>query len=173
MITLVLGGARSGKSVFAESLASRADAPVTYVATMIPAGDPDLEERIAAHRRRRDPTWQTVDAGEDLPRLIAVLEGVVVVDSLGPWVAAAGTADGRCKVEADEGELCAALLRRSGDTILVSDEVGMAVHPSTEVGRRFQDALGSVNHAVSAVADRVYLVVAGRPLELPPTPERP
>jgi nicotinate-nucleotide--dimethylbenzimidazole phosphoribosyltransferase len=139
---------------------------------MIPAGDPDLEARIAAHRRRRDPTWETVDAGDDLPQLLAALRGTVLVDSLGPWVAAAG-AGGRSGVGADDRGLCAALLERPGDTIVVSDEVGMAVHPSTEEGRRFQDALGSANHAVSAVADRVYLVVAGRPLELPPVRELP
>jgi adenosyl cobinamide kinase/adenosyl cobinamide phosphate guanylyltransferase len=171
---LVLGGTRSGKSAFAELLASRHDAPVTYVATMVPAGDPDLEARVAAHRQRRDPAWETVDAGADLPRLLAARRGTVLVDSLGPWVAAAGAgAGGRGGGRGDEGELCTALLGRPGDTVVVSDEVGLSVHPSTEEGRRFQDALGSVNHAVSAVADRVYLVVAGRPLELPPVGELP
>ena len=164
MITLVLGGTRSGKSAVAEDLAARRGPPVTYVATMVPAGDADLEARVAAHRRRRDPAWTTVDAGDDLPGLLATLSGTVLVDSLGPWVARALTQpDGG----ADGQSLCAALRRRSGDTVVVSDEVGMAVHPSTEDGRRFQDALGAVNHAVSAAADRVYLVVAGRPLALP------
>ncbi len=163
MITLVLGGTRSGKSAVAEDLAARHDPPVTYVATMIPSGDPDLEARIAAHRGRRDPSWETVNAGDDLPGLLSTLPGTVLVDSLGPWVAI-----GAAGARADGGALCAALRGRSGDTVVVSDEVGMAVHPPTEEGRRFQDALGSVNHAVSAVADRVYLVVAGRPLELPP-----
>jgi nicotinate-nucleotide--dimethylbenzimidazole phosphoribosyltransferase len=164
MITLVLGGTRSGKSAFAEHLAAHHEASVTYVATMIPAGDPDLEARVAAHRLRRDPAWKTVDAGDDLPGLLAERGGTVLVDSLGPWVAA-GRGGG---AGVDDAKLCAALLGRSGDTVLVSDEVGMAVHPSTEEGRRFQDALGSVNYAVSAVADRVYLVVAGRALALPP-----
>jgi adenosylcobinamide kinase/adenosylcobinamide-phosphate guanylyltransferase len=160
VITLVLGGTRSGKSGVAEELAARHGAPVTYVATMVPAGDADLEARVAAHRRRRDPAWTTVDAGEDLAGLLVTLQGTVLVDSLGPWVA-------RAYGGADATSLCAALGRRTGDTVVVSDEVGMAVHPSTEDGRRFQDALGAVNHAVSAAADRVYLVVAGRPLPLP------
>ena len=160
MITLVLGGTRSGKSAVAEELASRHGAPVTYVATLDPAGDPDLAARVAAHRRRRDPAWETVDAGDDLGGLLTKLHGTVLVDSLGPWVAAA---DG----EADGEALGVALRDRSGDTVVVSDEVGLAVHPSTEQGRRFQDALGAVNGAVSAVADRVYLVVAGRALALP------
>ena len=164
MITLVLGGTRSGKSGVAEDLATRHGPPVTYVATMVPAGDADLEARVAAHRGRRDPAWRTVDAGDDLAGLLAALEGTVLVDSLGPWVArAAAGEDGG----ADGASLCAALRRRSGDTVVVSDEVGLSVHPSTEEGRRFQDALGVVNHAVSTAADRVFLVVAGRPLPLP------
>ena len=115
---------------------------------------------MAAHRRRRDPTWTTVDAGEDLAGLLETLQGTVLVDSLGPWVA-------RSLADRDVDAFCSALGRRPGDTVVVSDEVGMSVHPSTEDGRRFQDALGALNHAVSAAADRVYLVVAGRPLELP------
>jgi adenosylcobinamide kinase / adenosylcobinamide-phosphate guanylyltransferase len=164
VITLVLGGTRSGKSAVAEELTARHGPPVTYVATMVPAGEADLEARVAAHRRRRDPAWATVDAGEDLAGLLVTLAGTVLVDSLGPWVARAMLRPGQ---GADGAALCAALGRRRGDTVVVSDEVGMAVHPSTEDGRRFQDALGAVNHAVSAAADRVYLVVAGRPLALP------
>ncbi len=168
-ITLVLGGARSGKSAVAEELAARHGPPVTYVATMVPAGDPDLEARVSAHRQRRHPAWDTVDAGDDLVGLLESLPGTVLVDSLGPWVAAAGArTDGAADAAGVAEPLCKALLARSGDTVVVSDEVGLAVHPSTEEGRRFRDALGSVNHAVSVVADRAYLVVAGRPLALPP-----
>jgi adenosyl cobinamide kinase/adenosyl cobinamide phosphate guanylyltransferase len=171
VITLVLGGARSGKSVLAEDLAARHGSPVTYVATMDPRGDVDLEARVAAHRRRRSPAWDTVDAGDDLPGVLAGLRGTVLVDSLGPWVAAemAAASDEPATVSAAlSAALRAALCGRSGDTVVVSDEVGLAVHPSTDEGRRFRDALGAVNHAVSAVADRAYLVVAGRALPLPP-----
>jgi adenosyl cobinamide kinase/adenosyl cobinamide phosphate guanylyltransferase len=161
VITLVLGGARSGKSAVAEALVARHAAPVTYVATMDPDGDAELEARVAAHRQRRDPSWDTVVVGDDkdLPALLHDLRGTVLVDSLGPWVAR-GT-------KAHPSDLCAALTTRDGDTVLVSDEVGLAVHPSSAEGRRFRDALGTLNHAVSAAADTVYLVVAGRPLELP------
>ncbi len=161
MITLVLGGARSGKSAVAEALAAKHAPPVTYVATMVPVGDPALEARVAAHRRRRDPAWATVDAGEDLATLLTSLSGTVLVDSLGPWVG------GRPAMDADADALCEALGARQGDTVLVSDEVGMSVHPSTPEGHRFQDALGALNHAVASVADRVCLVVAGRILDLP------
>jgi nicotinate-nucleotide--dimethylbenzimidazole phosphoribosyltransferase len=173
VITLVLGGTRSGKSAVAEDLAARHGTPVTYVATMAPSGDPDLEARVAAHRRRRDPTWETVDAGRDLAGILARLRGTVLVDSLGPWVASAtwvdaSTSGADAHPVPDVVALCAALREREGDTVVVSDEVGLAVHPSTEQGRGFQNALGAVNHAVSAVAERAYLVVAGRPLALPP-----
>jgi adenosylcobinamide kinase / adenosylcobinamide-phosphate guanylyltransferase len=162
VITLVLGGARSGKSSVAEGLAAALAPPVTYVATMEAAGDAELEARVDAHRRRRDPKWVTVESGPDLSGLLRTLRGTVLVDSLGPWAAA------HLEDVASEGtSLCAALVERDGDTVIVSDEVGLAVHPSTAEGRRFRDALGALNHAVSAVADRAFLVVAGRPLPLP------
>jgi nicotinate-nucleotide--dimethylbenzimidazole phosphoribosyltransferase len=178
VITLVLGGARSGKSAVAEELASALPAPVTYVATMDPRGDPDLEARVAAHRARRDRNWQTKEAGDHLAEMLASLSGTVLVDSLGPWVASAGMGLGTAPGTApgtglgttgiDVGALCDALQARTGDTVVVSDEVGLAVHPSSKEGRIFRDALGTVNRAVSAIADAAYLVVAGRALALPP-----
>ena len=96
--------------------------------------------------------------------MLATLKGSVLVDSLGPWVGGAGPgADGASMGAA----LADALADRNGDTVVVAEEVGMSVHPTTEAGRKFQDALGAVNEAVSAVADRAYLVVAGRVIELP------
>ncbi len=172
MITLVLGGARSGKSLVAERLAARraatTAAPVTYVATAsVDPGDADHRARIAAHQDRRDPAWETVEAPLDLPAVLTQRVGVVLVDSLGTWVAAAPDLD------PPTGPLCAALADRAaldlGDTIVVSEEVGLGVHPSSEVGRRFRDVLGAINVAVADVADEVLLVVAGRvlPLERP------
>jgi adenosyl cobinamide kinase/adenosyl cobinamide phosphate guanylyltransferase len=170
VITFVLGGARSGKSAVAEALAASHGQPVTYVATMVTAGDPELEARVEAHRRRRPNEWATVEGGDDLPGVLRTLAGTVLVDSLGPWVAATldGWVGADVDAEARADGLCAALRARKGDTVLVSDEVGLAVHPSSVEGRVFRDALGAVNRAVSAMADRAYLVVAGRPLELPP-----
>jgi adenosyl cobinamide kinase/adenosyl cobinamide phosphate guanylyltransferase len=172
VITLVLGGARSGKSEVGEALAARHVPPFTYVATMDAAGDPELEERIDAHRARRDPAWTTVDAPDDLGGLLRTLEGTVLVDSLGPWVArdrsVAHVLDRRIS------DLGAALLERAGDTVVVSDEVGLSVHPSKAVGRRFRDELGLANRWISSLADKAYLVVAGRAIELPPEgPPRP
>jgi len=160
VITLVLGGARSGKSAVAEALASRRPPPITYVATGF-ATDDDMAARISAHRRRRPAAWGTVEAGADLAAALEALpDGTVLVDTLGTWVAA------HPDMRPDVDRLLAALLARRGDTVIVSDEVGLGVHPSTEVGRRFRDVLGDVNTAVADAAGEVLLVVAGRVLPL-------
>jgi adenosyl cobinamide kinase/adenosyl cobinamide phosphate guanylyltransferase len=159
VITLVLGGAGSGKSAFAERLVSRLPLPVTYVATA-EVSDPDMAARVTAHRARRPPGWRTLEVGRDLGGPLGDLDGTVLVDALGTWVA------GAPGFEVDGGALCRRLRRRVGDTVVVSDEVGLGVHPSTGSGRRFREALGSLNQAVAAVADDVVLVVAGRALHL-------
>jgi adenosyl cobinamide kinase/adenosyl cobinamide phosphate guanylyltransferase len=158
VITLVLGGARSGKSEVAERLVG--DGPVTYVATGT-ATDKAMAARIAAHRARRPRTWQTVEeGGAALPRVLADLVGPVLVDSLTTWLAAAPD------FVVDPGELCVALAKRDGATVVVSDEVGLGVHPSSEAGNRFRDVLGALNQQVAAAADDVLLGVAGRTLRL-------
>ena len=162
MITLVLGGTRSGKSEVAESLLP-ATGPVTYVATG-QVTDPDMERRIDIHRARRPGGWTTVEAGPDLVAALDQAGGPVLVDSLGTWVAA------HDDLAPDIAGLVAALRARAaravGATVVVSEEVGLGVHPPTEVGRRFADALGALNREVAGVADRVLLVVAGRVLPL-------
>lgn len=162
MITLVLGGARSGKSAVAERLAARAGPAVTYLATAT-VTDADMAARVERHRARRPAAWPTVEAGADLPAHLGVLDGPVLVDSLGTWVAS------HAALDPDVGALVEALrarTARSAPTVLVSDEVGLGVHPTTPVGRRFRDVLGDVNRAVADVADEVLLVVAGRVLRL-------
>jgi adenosyl cobinamide kinase/adenosyl cobinamide phosphate guanylyltransferase len=161
VITLVLGGARSGKSAVAETLAGRGGGPVTYVATAsVDVTDADHVARVAAHQARRDSAWTTLEAPVDLPAVLRSITGTVLLDSLGTWVTA--TED----MEPDVAGLCAALVERAGDTVIVSEEVGLGVHPSSELGRRFRDALGIVNAAVADAADDVLLVVAGRVLPL-------
>jgi adenosylcobinamide kinase/adenosylcobinamide-phosphate guanylyltransferase len=165
VITLVLGGARSGKSVVAERVAAGLPAPVTYVATGV-ATDADMADRIAVHRARRPECWATVDVsdGGDLVGCLLSTTGVALIDSLGAWVATRGLDDGGLAVDADK--LVDALTTRDGDTVVVSEEVGMSVHPLTQAGRRFVDAVGALNQAVAAVADDVLLVVAGRAISL-------
>ena len=165
MITLVLGGARSGKSGYAERLMAHHPLPITYMATMEVGDDADLALRVALHRRSRPGHWRTEEAGLDLPMLLRETTGSVLLESLGPWVARHGEG-----MVVDGAELCRALSERDGDTIVVAEEVGLGVHPSTEAGRRFRDALGSLNQEVAWIADRVLLIVAGRALSLDQRP---
>jgi adenosyl cobinamide kinase/adenosyl cobinamide phosphate guanylyltransferase len=166
VIVLVLGGARSGKSEVAErraaALARDRDATVTYVATALDEGDADLAARIHAHRERRPPSWKTIEAGLDLAGALrtATCDDVVLVDSLGPWVAT------QLAGGVDVASVVAALHARALPVVVVSDEVGLGVHPSTEPGRRFRDLLGELNRAIADAADEVVLVVAGRVLPL-------
>jgi adenosyl cobinamide kinase/adenosyl cobinamide phosphate guanylyltransferase len=156
---LVLGGARSGKSELGERLAAATGVPVTYLATAT-TSDPEMEARIAIHRARRPAEWRTEEVGADLASAVRRVGGTALVDSLGMWLAA------RDDFLCDTRALCAALSGREGDTIVVSEEVGLGVHPSGQAGRLFRDALGALNRAVADVSDRVLLVVAGRVLEL-------
>jgi adenosyl cobinamide kinase/adenosyl cobinamide phosphate guanylyltransferase len=177
LITLVLGGARSGKSAWAERLVATLPGPVTYVATLHVGDidddrgadpgadgdgdgdvDADLVARVRAHRERRPPEWSTIEAGPDLAQVLRSRPGTVLLDSLGPWLAVHPLVN--------HAELCRALLERVGDTVVVTEEVGLGVHPSSEAGRRFRDALGRLNQDIAAVSDHVYLVVAGRALRL-------
>ena len=162
MIVLVLGGARSGKSAYAERGAASLPEPVSYVATACVDGDAGLAARVEEHRARRPASWTTIEAGPDLPEVLRTTRATVVLDALGPWVATAPDFD------IDGADLCDALAGRDGDTIVVSEEVGLGVHPSTAAGQRFRDVLGELNQAVAAVADEVVLVVAGRALRLEP-----
>ena len=155
MLTLILGGARSGKSGVAESLARDASSPVTYVATGVVGDDADFAARVAAHRARRPADWATIECGAQLFDALGRAPGTVLVDSLGTWLA------GQRDFAVDADALCDALEAHNGDAIVVSDEVGLGVHPETEVGRAFRDALGRLNQSVAARADAVWLVVAG------------
>ena len=173
MIVLLLGGTRSGKSAVAESMAARlagADGAVTYLATaQLDPSDADHAARIEAHRARRPASWSTIECPRpaDLPDVLRAAAGVVLLDSLGTWVT------GHRHLDPDVAPLVDALRSRPGTTIVVSEEVGLAPHAPTELGRRFADALGQANQALSAVADHALLVVAGRALALPPPGDLP
>jgi len=164
VIVLVLGGSRSGKSEIAERIATDLGEPVTFVATA-EISDPGMAARVEEHRARRPSTWPTIECGDDLPGVVAGTDGTVLVDSLGTWVARTP------KMRVDASALVAALGSRRSHTVVVSEEVGLSVHAPTESGRQFTDALGALNAAVSAVADRALLVVAGRVLPLAPVDE--
>lgn len=159
MLTLVLGGTRSGKSEVAERLVAECGPDVIYVATG-QGTDEEMSARIAAHKLRRPPSWETIETTGLIATVATLPDRPAIVDSLGTWVA--HTED--FAVDADA--LVTALRARRAPTVLVSDEVGMGVHPATEVGRAWRDALGELNRVVAAACDEVLLVVAGRTLRL-------
>lgn len=172
MITLVLGGTRSGKSGHAEGLLP-ADEPVRYLATARRIdGDAEWDARIAAHRARRPDTWTTLEdtdvtaalADGDQPLLVDDLATWLtgVLDDCGAWDAIAVPAAVGDRVDA----LVAAVAAAPGRVVLVSAEVGLGVVPATRAGRLFRDELGALNAALAAVADEVVLLVAGLPLRL-------
>jgi adenosylcobinamide kinase / adenosylcobinamide-phosphate guanylyltransferase len=157
--TLVLGGSRSGKSAFAESLL--ADAPaVEYVATGAPdPGDAEWTARIAAHRARRPAHWSTLETS-DLAGVLRRNGRPVLIDSITLWLAAGP--DDPARID----DLCAAWRASARRVVAVSDEVGSGVVPASDAGRRFRDALGLLNQRLAAAADDVHLVVAGLPMRL-------
>jgi adenosylcobinamide kinase / adenosylcobinamide-phosphate guanylyltransferase len=165
-VTLVLGGARSGKSRYAEQMIETAAAAGTYCATA-EATDAEMSARIAAHRARRGPFWRTVEEPLALAAVIAAetrRQRPLLVDCLTLWlsnVMAAGRS-----VDGQAASLDAALRLASGPVVLVANEVGLGLVPETPLGRRFRDAAGRLNQQVAARADRVVFVAAGIPLVL-------
>jgi adenosylcobinamide kinase / adenosylcobinamide-phosphate guanylyltransferase len=165
-ITLVLGGARSGKSRYAERLVETAASGGTYCATA-EAGDAEMARRIAAHRARRGAFWHTVETPLALAPVIAseaTPERPLLIDCLTLWLSNLLLA-GK-PVDEESGALCAALRLAAGPVVLVANEVGMGLVPETPLGRRFRDAAGCLNQEVAALADRVVFVAAGLPLML-------
>lgn len=168
MLTIVLGGARSGKSALAEELGRRSGGPVTYVATCPRIdGDDELDDRIDRHRAERPDDWVTIEEELDLAEAIERAAGFVVVDCLTLWVSNLQY-HGRTDDEIDTATRAAlaAVRRRDGDTVVVSNEVGLGIVPSDPVTRRYRDALGRVNRAWAGAADRAVFLVAGRALAL-------
>ena len=167
MITFLLGGARSGKSALAVELGRRHSGPVVFVATCT-ASDDDLAERIARHRSTR-PDWPTIEEPVALATAVEKADGdaLVIVDCLTLWVSnLMQRGDDEAAVTGAAGELAGALLDRRGPAVVVSNEVGLGVHPESDLGRRYRDLLGRANQIVAAAADTTLFVVAGRALRL-------
>ena len=163
-LTFVLGGARSGKSRFAETLVEAHPAPWFYVATA-QAFDNEMTERIAIHRARRDSRWATCDAPHDLAAQVAALsEGPMLIDCLTLWLTNRMLADAPLEAEGDA--LVAALAARPSPTVVVANEVGLGLVPETPLGRAFRDAAGRLNQKVAAASDTVHFVAAGLPLRM-------
>ncbi|MFN2496046.1 MAG: bifunctional adenosylcobinamide kinase/adenosylcobinamide-phosphate guanylyltransferase [Pseudonocardiaceae bacterium] len=173
MRTLVLGGARSGKSAHAEGLLG--DGPVDYLATARrQPDDPEWEARIAAHVARRPPHWRTVESS-DLPAALRAAGPVpVLVDDVATWLtrelddegAWDGGPEALLACRARGAELVVAVVACPVRLVLVSAEVGLGVVPATPAGRLFRDELGALNAELAAVCEQVLLVVAGLPVRL-------
>ena len=168
-LTVLLGGARSGKSRLALRLAESSGQAVTFVATA-EALDAEMADRIARHRAERPDTWSTREEPRDLEGALRAVPGgtTIIVDCLTLWVSNL-VGDGQSDREIlDRARVTAGLARkRAGAVIAVTNEVGSGIVPMTALGRRFQDLLGEVNAAWVDVADRAGLMVAGRVLWLP------
>jgi adenosylcobinamide kinase / adenosylcobinamide-phosphate guanylyltransferase len=170
-LTLVLGGARSGKSRYAENLIAALDPPWAYVATA-EAGDEEMAGRIKEHRARRGPSWRTIEAPRDVvAALTACGTSPVLVDCLTLWLSNLMLAD--ANVEAEIQRLEMALAAASAPIVTVTNEVGSGVVPDHPLGRRFRDWQGVLNQRIAARADRVVLMVAGLPVAIKGTLEKP
>jgi adenosylcobinamide kinase / adenosylcobinamide-phosphate guanylyltransferase len=172
--TLITGGVRSGKSRFAETLAR--DGKVRYVAPGYPPGDDlDWTARVAGHRARRPAHWatvETIDVADVLanagPRETLLVDCLATwltrqLDEAGAWAQTAGWAK---RVDEETDRLVAAWQETEASVVAVTNEVGLGVIPVTAAGRLFQDRLGDLNQRIGRVSDRLYLVVAGRVLDL-------
>ncbi len=162
-VTLVLGGARSGKSALAERLTLAAGGPPVYVATA-EAWDDEMRARIALHRAQRDGQgWRTIEAPISMPQALGETSGPVLVDCLTLWLT--NLMLGEHDIEAATTALLAAL-DRPALTVLVANEVGLGIVPDNALARRFRDAAGRLNQTIAARADTVVFTAAGLPLVL-------
>ncbi len=169
-VTLVLGGARSGKSAFAEGVVRGCAGEWIYLATAT-AGDREMEERIRRHRERRGGGWRTVEEPVDLVAALVQhtsTDTVVLVDCLTLWLSNILLSDMDTQLEIER--LVEILPGLPGSFVLVSNEVGLGIVPENALARRFRDDAGRLNQAVAAVADSVVFVAAGLPLHLKGAP---
>jgi adenosyl cobinamide kinase/adenosyl cobinamide phosphate guanylyltransferase len=164
---LLTGGARSGKSSLAVTLAARDGADVVFLVTGQP-GDDEMAARIARHRAERPPHWTTIEEPVRLVEAIGAVEAsaCLIVDCLSLWVANLLGSEASAEIERAAAAAAGAGAARAGTTIVVTSEVGLGVVPATPLGREYRDVLGRVNAIWAEAATEAYLVVAGRLLAL-------
>jgi len=170
----ITGGARSGKSRFAEEMAHGFGAPLGYLATA-QALDGEMEERVEKHRLRRGDAWQTVEEPLHLSRALARCDGTctaVLVDCLTLWLSnllfhyGETAEDAEARIMEDVRRLAATLREMQTPVIVVSNEVGQGIVPENRLARRFRDIAGQANQLLAAMADEAYVVISGIPLRL-------
>ena len=167
-LTVLLGGARSGKSELSTKLAGAADLPVVVVVTA-EARDEEMTERIRRHRESRPAAWLTVEAPVEVAKAVGELapNAFVVLDCLSLWVSNAIEATlGDDRILDEAREIASALAKREAPAVVVSNEVGLGIVPMNALARRYRDTLGRVNATFVDAAERAYFVVAGRALAL-------
>ena len=166
--TVLLGGARSGKSDLAVRMARGWGGPVTLIATAEPF-DADMTARIARHRSDRPVDWTVVEEPIDIGYALhnAPDDHLVLIDCLTVWVSTLMFRDySEDDIHVRVATMLTVVTRRVTPTIFVSNEVGLGIHPETDLGRQYRDILGRVNQRVVAGTDRAFLMVAGRALPL-------
>ncbi len=164
--TLVLGGARSGKSRLGEALIEASGLAPVYIATG-QAGDAEMAERIALHRQRRGPAWQTVEAPLALAGALHQCDrpaNAILVDCLTLWISNLMATERDVELASDE--LAATVTAMTAPVVLVANEVGLGIVPDNALARRFRDEAGRLNQKIAAVARTVYFVAAGLPMVL-------
>jgi len=166
-VTLILGGARSGKSGRAEALAKQENLDVVYIATSPQMqGDDEWQQRIEKHQQGRPQHWQTVEETIDLCGVLQAIKPnqCVLVDCLTLWLF--NIMEDKRHIEDEIAALCACLHKLDQEVFLVSNELGMGLVPEQRLGRDFRDAQGRLNQALAKVAERVEFMVAGIPMVL-------
>lgn len=165
-IALVLGGARSGKSRYAEALAASVPGGRLLYAATAEAHDAEMERRIAEHRARRGSRWQTVEVPFNLAGVIGQAErgDVILVDCLTLWLSNAILAGHAVGAQIDG--LCRVLEEATAAVVLVANEVGLGIVPDNALARRFRDEAGFLHQRIAAIADQVVFMAAGLPLVL-------
>jgi adenosylcobinamide kinase/adenosylcobinamide-phosphate guanylyltransferase len=165
-ITFILGGARSGKSRYAEGLAQHHKGQLTYIATA-EVTDEEMRERIARHRAERGEKWTTIEAPLELVAALARADGAssfMLVECITLWM---NNLIYHGKDVAGEVErLCTALARIKGRLVIVANEVGLGIVPDNVLARRFRDEAGRANQAIAEAADEVVFIAAGLPMML-------
>jgi adenosylcobinamide kinase/adenosylcobinamide-phosphate guanylyltransferase len=162
MITLVLGGARSGKSAYAEKIIEDLGGGAYLATSRI--WDDEMAERVQIHQDRRNDLWQTIEEPVAIHDIIANTDTPILVDCLTLWLS--NLMEMEADIDQETKKLCTALYAAKHNVVLVSNEVGLGIVPQNALARKFRDLAGKLNQTVAQTADRVIFVAAGLPLTL-------
>ena len=165
-VTLVLGGARSGKSAYAEGLVAESGFAPVYLATAT-SGDDEMSERVRAHRERRGDAWTTIEEPLDIAQALShhsASDNAILVDCLTLWLSNLMTLSR--DIDAETERLVSVLPSLPSPVVFVTNEVGLGIVPANDLARAFRDHAGKLHQSIACAADRVVLMVAGLPMSL-------